>query len=249
MNYNPFSLQGKRILITGASSGIGQATAIECSKLGASLILTARNEDRLKETISMLDGSEHTYFVADLSDSKDIDEMIEKIPTINGCVNNAGFNKVQLLPFFKDDEINDMLEVNFIAPIKLTHKLVKKRKIEKGSSVVFTSSISKSIVVPGNCMYSATKGGLSSFMKNAALELASKNIRCNAVLPGMVETPLKENKSFITDEQWEANKKLYPLKRFGTPKDIALSIVYLLSDASSWITGSELIIDGGRSLK
>ena len=111
-----------------------------------------------------------------------------------------------------------------------------------------TSSISaKGCSAIGNSLYSATKGGLSSFMQNAALELASKNIRCNAVLPGMVDTPLKDAKTAITEEQWEANRQTYPLKRFGTPTDIAFGIIYLLSDASSWVTGSELVIDGGKS--
>ena len=142
------------------------------------------------------------------------------------------------------------MRVNLEAPILLTHKVVKKKKIAKESSIVFTSSIAgKGVCSAGNSLYSASKGGLTAFMKNAALELASKKIRCNAVLPGMVETPLKEGKSNITEEQWEINRQLYPLKRFGNPEDVAYAIIYLLSDASAWMTGSELVIDGGRSLK
>lgn len=249
INYNPFSLEGKTILVTGASSGIGQTTAIECSKMGAKVIITARNEERLKETISKMEGDCHSYIVADLSSEENILSLVEQLPVINGCVNNAGYNVVQLVPFIKYDSLEQIMDVNLLAPIYLTHCLVKKKKISKDSSIVFTSSIGKFIVAPGNSMYSATKGGLSAFMKNAALDLASKKIRCNAVLPGMVETPLKEGKSTITEEQWEANRQLYPLKRFGSPEDIAFAIIYLLSDASAWVTGSELVIDGGRSLK
>lgn len=250
INYNPFSLEGKTILVTGASSGIGQATAIECSKMGAKVIITARNEERLKETISKMEGDGHSYIVADLSSEENILSLVEQLPVINGCVNNAGYNIMQLLPFIKYESIENIMNVNLFAPIYLTHSLIKNKKISKNSSIVFTSSISgKGVCSLGNSLYSATKGGLSAFMKNAALDLASKKVRCNAVLPGMVETPLKEGKSTITEEQWEANRQLYPLKRFGTPEDIAFAIIYLLSDASAWVTGSELVIDGGRSLK
>ncbi len=247
--YNPYSLEGKTILITGASSGIGQATAIECSKMGAEVILTARNEERLKETLRQLEGNGHQYIVADLSKIEDIEQLITSIPIVNGCVNNAGYNTLQLIPFIKIESVKDIFQTNIIAPIFLTHLLVKRKKISNNSSIVFTSSISgKGVSTPGNSLYSSTKGVLSAFMQNAAVELAPKKIRCNAVLPGMVETPLKEGKTAVADEQWEINRQLYPLKRFGTPQDIAFAIIYLLSDASSWVTGTELVIDGGRSL-
>lgn len=247
--YNPFSLENKTILVTGASSGIGRATAIECSKMGAKLIITARSQERLKETLSLLEGENHQYMVADLSKEDDIDELVSQLPKVNGVVNNAGLGLLQLVPFIKSEDLTKIMRVNLEAPILLTHKLVKKKKVVKGSSIVFVSSISKYLSSPGNSLYGATKGGLSSFMKNAAMDLASKRIRCNAVLPGMIETPLKEGKQNITDEQWELNKKLYPLNRFGNPEDVAYSIVYLLSDASAWMTGTEIVIDGGRSLK
>ncbi|MDY5671514.1 MAG: SDR family oxidoreductase [Prevotella sp.] len=250
ITYNPFSLEGKTILVTGASSGIGRSTAIECSKAGAKVVLTARNEARLKETLSMLIGEDHSYIVADLANEEQMDRLVAEMPIIDGLVNNAGFNVMQLVPFIKDEDLIKVMRVNLEAPILLTHKVVKKKKIAKESSIVFTSSIAgKGVCSAGNSLYSASKGGLTAFMKNAALELASKKIRCNAVLPGMVETPLKEGKSNITEEQWEINRQLYPLKRFGNPEDVAYAIIYLLSDASAWMTGSELVIDGGRSLK
>lgn len=250
ITYNPFSLEGKTILVTGASSGIGRSTAIECSKMGAKVIITARNEERLKETITQMEGEGHSYIVADLSSEENILSLVEQIPIVHGCVNNAGYNIMQLVQFVKYDSIEQIMNVNLFAPIYLTHCLVKNKKISKESSIVYTSSISgKGVCSLGNSLYSSTKGGLSAFMKNAALDLASKKIRCNAVLPGMVETPLKEGKSTITEEQWEANRQLYPLKRFGNPEDVAYAIIYLLSDASTWVTGTELVIDGGRSLK
>lgn len=246
---NPFSLEGKTILITGASSGIGRSTAIECSKMGAKIVLTGRNEERLKDTLSNLEGEGHSYIVADLSNPEDIDNLVSQSPMLDGLVNNAGLNVVGLVQFIKQDDLYKIMDANLNAPILLTNKIVKKKKIGKGGSIVFTSSIGKSVVAPGNSMYAATKGGLSAFMKNAALELGAKSIRCNAVLPGMVETPLKSGKSTITEEQWEINRQLYPLKRFGSPEDVAYAIIYLLSDASAWMTGTELVIDGGRSLK
>ena len=250
MTYNPFSLSGKTILVTGASSGIGRATAVECSKMGATVILTARNEARLAETLDMLEGTNHTYIVADLANKEDITRLAELLPPLDGLVNNAGLNIMQLVPFIAMESLENIMTVNLEAPIWLTHVLVKAKKLQKNASIVFTSSIAgMGVCSVGNSLYSASKGGLSAFMKNAALELAAKKIRCNAVLPGMVETPLKEGKANITSEQWELNRQLYPLKRFGLPEDVAFAIIYLLSDASAWMTGTELVIDGGRNLK
>ena len=244
--YNPFSLEGKTILVTGASSGIGRATALECAKMGARLVVTGRDEKRLNEVYCNLEGTGHLQIKADLSKEEDIQRLAKEVPVLDGCVNNAGYNVMSLIPFIKKDDLDGILDVNLKAPIELTHYLVKNKKMAKDSSIVFTSSISaRGRNSVGNSLYSASKGGLSAFMKNAALELAAKRIRCNAVLPGLVETPLKEGKSTITEEQWEANRQLYPLKRFGKPEDIAYGIVYLLSDASSWVTGTELVIDGG----
>ena len=248
VTYNPFTLEGKTILVTGASSGIGKATAIECAKMGAKLVVTGRDEIRLNEVYNSLEGEGHIQIIADLSIDEDIQRLAKEVPVLNGCVNNAGYNIMSVIQFIKKDDLERIMNVNLTAPIILTQLLVKNKKMAKDSSIVFTSSISaRGRNSVGNSMYSATKGGLSSFMKNAALELAAKRIRCNAVLPGMVETPLKEGKSNITEEQWEINRQLYPLKRFGKPEEIAYGIIYLLSDASAWVTGTELIIDGGMT--
>ena len=246
--YNPFSLEGKTILVTGASSGIGKATALECAKMGAHLVITGRDKERLNDVYNYLEGAGHLQIIADLSKEEDIQRLVKEVPVLDGCVNNAGYNVMSPIPFIKKDVLDGILDVNLIAPIELTHYLVKNKKMAKDSSIVYTSSISaRGRNSVGNSLYSASKGGLSSFMKNAALELAAKRIRCNAVLPGMVETPLKEGKSNITEEQWELNRQLYPLKRFGKPEEIAFGIIYLLSDASAWVTGTELVIDGGMT--
>ncbi len=248
-NYNPFSLDGKTILVTGASSGIGQATAIECSKLGAKLVITGRNAERLQQTLVQLEGEGHLQIMADLSSPDGVKELVEKLPVLDGCVNNAGYNVMQLVPFIKEEDMRGIFEVNTFAPFMLTHLLAKKKKINKGGSIVFTSSIAgRGVTSPANGLYAATKAAVSGFARIAAVDLAGKKIRCNSVAPGMIETPLKVAKN-ITDEQWAANMELYPLKRFGDPKDVAWAIIYLLSDASCWVTGSEIVVDGGRSLK
>lgn len=249
MSYNPFSLEGKTILITGASSGIGRATAVECSKMGAQLFLTGRNEQRLIETMELLDGNNHSYIPADLTDDNDMQNLIASIPPLDGLVNNAGIQKYMPTQFITEEDLLRILKTNTIAPILLTRTLVKKKKMKNPSSVVFTSSIAGNFKCsPGNAMYSTSKGAISGFMRNSAVDLAAKGIRCNAVNPGMIVTPIMTENSALTEEQWEENKKLYPLKRFGKPEDVAFAIIYLLSDASSWVTGSSLIIDGGRIL-
>lgn len=248
-NYNPFTLEGKTILVTGASSGIGQATAIECSRMGAKLVITGRNQERLQETFSQLEGEGHLQVTAEMSNREEIARLVDGLPVLDGCVNNAGRGVMQLVPFFKEESLTSIFDVNVLAPIWLTHLIVKKKKIAKGGSIVFTSSIAgRGVSSPSNSLYSSTKGAVSAFTRNAALELGAKGVRCNSVAPGMVETPLMVTKN-VTEEQWEANKQLYPLKRFGRPTDIAHAIIYLLSDASSWVTGAELVVDGGRSLK
>ena len=248
INYNPFSLVGKTILVTGASSGIGQATAIECSRMGAKMILTGRNEERLQKTFESLEGEGHLQIVSDISTQEGVIKLVESIPSVDGLFNNAGVSTTKPIGFIKDDVIDQLFNINIKAPILLTNMMVKKKKINKGGAIVFTSSIGKYVVTPGNNLYASSKGALSSFMKGVAVELASKKIRCNAILPGMIETPIMKGKGSISEEQWELNKQKYPLKRFGTPEEVAWLVIYLFSDASKFVTGSEFVIDGGRSL-
>ena len=247
--YNPYSLEGKTVLVTGASSGIGRTTAIECSKMGAKVVITARNETRLKETLSLLEGEGHRLLLADLGCEEDLNDLVSKLPKLDGIVNNAGFTKTLPLQFIKREQLVEILNVNTVAPILLLQKILRKKLLSSGSSIVFTSSIAGlGLTAPGNAMYTSSKGAISAYIKNAALELASKKIRVNAVCPGMVNTGILESGS-VSDSQLEEDEKNYPLGRYGEPRDIALSIIYLLSDASAWVTGTNLIIDGGISLK
>lgn len=248
MSYNPYSLQEKSILVTGASSGIGRATAIECAKLGAKVIITGRNEEHLKDTFGELDGEGHLMIPADLSDDSGIHELVKDMPQVNGIVHAAGISERVLFQFVKRDKLQNLFNTNFFAPVLLSQFLLKKKLLTKGGSIVFLSSIDGPLTAHiGNSMYSATKGAVSAIMKNMAVELAAKSIRVNAILPGMTETPLIHG-SVITQEQLNEDMKLYPLKRYAEPREIALAVIYLLSDASSFTTGTSLVVDGGFSL-
>ena len=248
MSYNPYSLEGKTILITGASSGIGQATAIECSKLGAKVIILGRNEDRLKFTISQMEGDGHSYLSCDLSKLEELNKIIDEVPQLDGLVNNAGIGNTCPISFIKEDVLDDVFQINTFSPILLLKLLTKKKKIKKNSSVVFTSSIAGlGAASTGNSIYTASKGAISAFIKVAALEFAPKNIRVNAVCPGMTRTPLIENES-VQEEELQKDMERYPLKRYADPKEIAWGIIYLLSDASSFVTGDNLVIDGGLNV-
>lgn len=245
--YNPYSLEGKTVLATGASSGIGKATAIICSKLGAKVIAVGRNEERLKDTLSQLEGEEHLYFVCDLQSSEQIDNMIQSLPEIHGLVNNAGTSIMAPVQFIKEDTFKNLLQIDTISPIILLQKLLKKKLLKRGASVVFTSSMAAmGDVAPGNSMYVACKGAVSSFIQCAALELGPKGIRVNAVCPAMIDTPLAHEG--VTEEQFEEFKKRYPLGTIGEPDDIGFGIAYLLSNAAKWVTGTNMIIDGGVSV-
>lgn len=248
MNYNPYSLREKTVLITGASSGIGKSTAIECSKLGATVIITGRDIDRLQATFDELRGEGHKQIVADLTKEEDIDKLVLEIPIINGLVNNAGIGKTLLVQFYNEDDVKQIMDINFLAPVLLTKSILRRKKIAKGGSVVFTSSISPYVHEIGNGIYGCSKSAVETFSKFAAKELANKLIRCNSVHPGMVDTPLI-HRGVITEEQLKVDKEQYPLKRYGKPEEIAWGIIYLLSDASSWMTGHSLVIDGGRTLR
>ena len=246
--YNPFSLENKTILVTGASSGIGKAIAIECAKMGAKVVVTGRNEARLQETHSLLEGDQPDYIVADLSVNEDVVRVSKELSTLNGLVNCAGLTKVAPFPFATRDSFEEVMNVNFFAPTELPRLLVKSKKIGKGSSIVFISSVSGVYCsAVASSIYSASKGAVNGLVKGIALDLASKGIRVNCVNPGMIDTNIfSEGK--ITQEQLNEDMKRYPLKRYGKPEEVAYTVIYLLSDAAEWITGSNLLIDGGYTL-
>ena len=248
MSYNPYSLEGKTILVTGASSGIGKATAIGCSKLGARVVITGRDEARLQQTLSSLEGEGHVVITADLGEDDGIRFLVERVPVLNGIVHAAGISDTVLFQFLKKERLENIFNINFFAPVVLSQLLLKKKLLQKGGSIVFLSSIDGPVTAHiGNSMYSATKGALSAMMQNMSIELASEGIRVNAVLPGMTETPLIHNDD-ITQEQLNKDMELYPLKRYADPREIAWAIIYLLSDASTFTIGASLVVDGGFTI-
>jgi len=250
MKYNPYSLEGKTILVTGASSGIGQTTAIECSKLGAKLVITGRNEERLSNTLASLTGDNHSMIVADLDDDDAIVKLANDVPQLDGVSCNAGIGVgTKPVTYYKKRDLEQIFQTNTLSTALLIKALLKTKKLNKPSSLVLTSSIEGNFVTSlGNGMYGMTKAALSSYARTVALELASKGVRCNVVTPGMVKTPLIVPDGELTQEQLDADEARYPLGRYGDPKDVAWAIIYLLSDASSWVTGATLKIDGGVSL-
>jgi NAD(P)-dependent dehydrogenase (short-subunit alcohol dehydrogenase family) len=246
--YNPFSLEGKTILVTGASSGIGRTTAIACSRMGAKVIITGRNEERLKITLDSLFGNGHLLIKADLVNMEELNDIVVSSPPLDGLVNNAGVTKTIPVQFIKKENLDELLSVNTIAPILLTQQLLKRKKIQQGGSIVFTSSISGIYCsAVASSLYSTSKGAINGFVKGVALDIASLKIRVNSVNPGMIETDIF-SEGIISQEQLEIDKKKYPLKRYGKPEEVAYAIIYLLSDAAAWVTGSNLIIDGGYTL-
>lgn len=248
MSYNPMSLEGKTLLVTGASSGIGRAIAIECSKLGATVIATGRNKERLEETMSLMEGTGHSSCVADLSAEEGRGSLVEQLPKLDGVSHNAGISTQMLCQFIQSEKLEKLTNVNLHSVMLLQALLLKKRKINKGASLVFMASVAGVSGGIGNAVYAATKAGLIAYMRILTLELAGKKIRCNCVLPGMVNTPImwSSEKSSMTQEMYDEDaKKCYPLCRYGEPEEVAHLTAFLLSDAASWITGCNYVIDGG----
>ena len=247
MTYNPFTLIGKTVLITGASSGIGRATAIECAKMGATCVLCGRNEQRLQETLQALEGANHIVIAADLLTDEGIQAIVNQTPKLDGVVCNAGINVMSPIYFLKTEEMNTVFQTNVLAPMNLMNALLRKKNIKNQASLVFLSSIDALNPDAGSSAYAASKAALTSFMRSCAKELAPRKIRSNAVQPGLVETGMMHN-GFVSEEDLEKNKEHYLLKRFAKPEEIAWSIIYLLSDASSFMTGSIVSIDGGTTI-
>lgn len=245
---NPFSLEGKTILVTGASSGIGRATAIECSKMGARIIAVGRNEERLEATLSGCVGTRCEKRIVELTDNRQIEALVDSIPTVDGVVCAAGILISFPFQFAAPEKVEEEFRVNVFSTVELVRLLIRRKKISKGGSIVFLSSIGGTrITYIGNGTYGATKAALAAITKNLAVELAPKGIRVNCLMPGMIDTPLIHGGEFA-DRQLKADMERYPLGRYGRPEEVAYGAIYLLSDAGSFTTGAELVIDGGFTL-
>lgn len=243
---NPFSLEGKNVLVTGASSGIGRAIAVTCSKMGANVYLNGRNKERLEETLSLMLSGDHYLIIADLTDQGAIQSAVNKLPILDGVIHNAGIGHRKVCKQVTIDDINEVMNSNFNSSVLLQSALLSTKKIAKSSSIIFIASRAANSPSIGNAIYSASKGAIISYAKCLALELAARQIRVNCICPAMIWTDLIL-KGGLSREDLEEAQLAYPLKRFGQPQDVANVAVFLLSDASSWMTGSCVDLTGGAS--
>jgi NAD(P)-dependent dehydrogenase (short-subunit alcohol dehydrogenase family) len=244
----PFHLTHKTIFVTGASSGIGRQVAISCSEMGAKLVITGRDEKRLNETFSKLKGQGHTKFICDLMDEKQRIEMLGAVSSVDGVVHSAGVVMPVPVKFIAEKHMRYVMGMNFEAAVLLVSGLLKNKKLNDAASLVFFSSISVNYPYVGGSTYSASKGAIEAYSKNLALEIFPRKMRSNVIVPAMVKTPMyeetKEQSMYRNPEEYESK---YPLG-LGLPEDVANAAIYLLSDASRWVTGINLILDGGFSV-
>lgn len=235
---SPFSLQGKTILVTGASSGLGRQAAITCAQRGASLIITGKNPSRLQETFDQLPGKDHKQVVADLTQAADRDILAQAVERIDGLLHCAGKQKLCPIRQLTEQIMTEVYAVNFLAPVMLTQRLLQTGTIAPGGSILFLLSTAAHIGTAGVGPYSSMKSALIGVIKCLALEVAKRKIRVNGISPSAVVTPI-----------WDAGhledqKSRHPLG-LGMPEDVANAAVYFLSDASRWVTGTSLVMDGG----
>lgn len=242
--FNPFSLAGKTVLVTGASSGIGQAIAVSVSKMGANVVINGRNIAKLENTLSQLVGENNSIVAADLTKSEDIAKLSDSVPLFDGIVHCAGIGHRMPAKLLTENDIDTVMKANFNGAVLLQAALLKKKKVKKDSSIVFIASKAADYPSPGNAVYSASKGAMISYARCLALELAPRGIRVNCICPAMVWTDLIMQNE-VTLEQLQESEKSYPLKRYGKPEDVASLAIYLLSDASSWMTNSCIDLTGG----
>lgn len=248
--YNPFSLEGKTILITGASSGIGAQCAIDCSKMGAKVVLLARNEERLLETLGKMEGIGHLPILFDLEKvdliPSLIDKIVDKVGPLDGVLHCAGISTTTPLKFVKEDMLENFFRVNVFSAVLLTKEICKMKYHKKeGASIIYFSSVTACNGESAKSTYSMTKGALISGMRSLACEYGSKKIRFNSVSPGVVITPINENQPYLQDAELRKRYEQKHILGFGHPTDISQTCIFLLSDASRWITGQNIIVDGG----
>ena len=254
--YNPFSLENKVIIVTGASSGIGAQCAIDCSKMGARVVLVARNEERLKQTLEQCEEpSRHMILPLDLSSSdglKDgIKDVVAKVGKINGVVNCAGMSSVTPLKLVTDELLDQFFRTNVYSAINLSKEVTRVGNYDKerGCSIIFFASIMGLCGEKCKTMYSATKGALIAAARSMACELAKNKVRVNVVSPGAIETPINAKLPHMADPELRKELEDKHLLGLGECSDIANACIYLLSDAAKWVTGQNIIVDGGYTCK
>lgn len=247
---NPMYLKGKNIMVTGASSGIGKGIAILLSKLGANIIMVARNEEKLKETYDELEPGNHSYYLMDLNNLDEIENMIKNVCSngekLNGLVHSAGISMTIPLQYLKLSDVENIMSVNFYSFLEMVKHFSKRKYNDNGGSIVAISSISSRVGARGLTAYCASKGALESAIRSMALELAPKNIRINAIAPSIIATQIYDGlKDIVNNNDFEADLNKRQIMGVGNPEDVANAAAFLLSDASRFITGTSMVVDGG----
>ena len=251
--FNPFSLNGKKILITGASSGIGRQCAINCSKMGATVVLIGRDESRLQETLSQMEGDGHLVCPVDLNHSESIkplvQDVVSKFGPLDGFIHSAGIEKTLPIKSLKPSDYEDIIRVNALSAFEFVRYFSGSKNFNQGGSIVLISSITSVIGRVGVSAYAASKGAIVSAVKTMALELAKRSVRINAISPGTVLTPLMQSYlSQLSEVERQKRVEGFPLG-LGEPTDVANACLYLLSDAARWVTGQNIVIDGGYTVQ
>ncbi len=244
---NPMDLTGKRILVTGASSGIGRACAILASRLGASVVLVARDVKRLEESFSLMSAGEHTLISFDLSDIERCEDLFKRCASekkLDGMVHAAGIGPAVPIQSVSLALMREVMSINYFAFMELI-KWFSKKKYSSGGSVVGVSSVSGVVGWQGVSLYGGSKGAMDSSVRSLAIELASKNIRVNSVVPSNIRTPMLDEMISVGGE--DAVRQILSKQPLGLgePVDVANAVAFLLSDASRFITGTQLVVDGG----
>jgi 3-oxoacyl-[acyl-carrier protein] reductase len=244
-------LTGKTIIVTGASSGIGQDACVCLSELGARVVLVGRDTARLNETLTLLEGSNHVAEHFDLTNVDKIPswlkELSQRFGPVHGLVHCAGLFMIRPLQIWQIKESLQITTVNVSAALALTRGFRQRGVSGTGGSIVYVSSVAGLVGQSGFADYSATKGAIISMTRSIALELAPLGIRANCVAPGTVDGPMVErNKHLLTEQQHAALKARHVLGP-GRPRDVANAIAFLLADTARWITGTTLVVDGGFS--
>jgi len=243
----PFHLTNKTILVTGASSGIGKQVAISCSNMGAKVHITGRDKNRLNDTFKLLSGSGHQQAICDMVNESERTAYIESLPALDGIVHCAGIITPFPVKFIEAKQIKALMEVNFESTVLLVSRLLKVKKMNKNSSIVFISSVSANSPYIGGAMYSASKAAVEAYSRNVAREMSGSGIRSNCIAPAMIDTPIYEDTIRGMNQTAEEYSSKYPLG-IGKPEDVANAALFLLSDASRWITGTNMLLDGGYTL-
>jgi NAD(P)-dependent dehydrogenase (short-subunit alcohol dehydrogenase family) len=245
---SPFDLSGRHILITGGSSGIGRAAAVLCAQQGATVTLGGRDEERLQQSLSLLDGEGHDLMCCDLTHPDKVKDCVAQLTPLDGVVHAAGVQLICPTRNITDEAAQMVFDTNYHAAVRLTTDLLAQKKIRRGASLVFISSVAAGRYAEmGNAIYSSSKAALASYARVLALELSHRSIRVNTVSPAMVRTPMV-GQFELTPEQLASDEQKYPLG-YGRPEDVAATVAFLLSDGARWMTGSDLLIDGGLTLR